>query len=147
MNTKSYFAKTADLVSTITKIREIEASNPTMPKFTHKPIPRGEYASKKEMQLALAHLAAITRKAPAKASSARPAPITAKPLTSSAKASGRTAAEIMALSPTELGKLRNSATVRGSAAALEIKAAHKNCLDSKIRFQLYKAFESTLLNH
>jgi hypothetical protein len=61
-------------------------------------------------------------------------------------AATRNAAEILQLPAKELQQLRNRASVRGSQAAQEVKAAHASCQDPAIRFQFYQAFR-TILTH
>jgi hypothetical protein len=61
-------------------------------------------------------------------------------------AATRTAQGILQLPAKELHQLRNRASVRGSQAAAEIKAAHASCEDPALRFHFFQAFK-TILTH
>ena len=96
----SLFSKTADLRATIEKIRAIEASNPSLKKFSPPTIPGGNLCSKKDLASARRHLAAIASKLPTKASLTQSAPTIANTRTKPTAANvGRTALQLLALDP------------------------------------------------
>ena len=71
-NTQQFFGKTAQLKTTIAKIRVIEATSPRLEKFIAPKIPTGEFCNKGDSLAAEAHLAKIqTASAPVRAQAPR----------------------------------------------------------------------------
>ena len=96
----SLFSKTSDLRATVEKIRAIEASNPSLKKYSAPKMPTGNLCSKKDLETARRHLAVIAHKAPTKASLTQSAPAIAQaPTKATAAIVGRTALELLALDP------------------------------------------------
>jgi hypothetical protein len=135
----SVFGRTSELQAVITEIRKIESSHPSVTKFTAPSIPMGNLCNKGDLIRAKNHLQQLKVSKPGATVRKSIAAITAPKATAT-----RNAAEIMQLPAKELHQLRNRASVRGSQAAAEIKAAHASCQDPALRFQFFQAFKSIL---
>ena len=144
----SLFGKTADLRATIEKIRAIEASNPSLKKFSPPAIPGGNLCNKKDLETARRHLAVIAHKAPTKASLLQSAPAIAKaPTKATAAIVGRSALQLLALDPGDQNELIFSALPLASKQLRdELRAAYQTA-PAGLRSKFAATFRNALAAH
>jgi hypothetical protein len=144
----SLFAKTAELRATVAKIRAIEAANPTLARFPATSFPAGNLCNKKDLLTAQKHLASIAHKSPAKASTARPAPTTAKAITAPAPtAKGRNAEHFLALDPQDQKAVIHKAmAIAAKPLRDELRAAFKSA-PAGLRTKFAATFRNALHAH
>jgi hypothetical protein len=121
----------------LTKIRAIEAVNPTLARYPATSFPTGNLCNKKDLITAQKHLASIAHKSPAKASTARPAPTTAKAISApTATAKGRSAVHFLALDPQDQKAVIHKAMpLAAKPLRDELRAAYSTAHPShKLRF-------------
>jgi hypothetical protein len=144
----SMFGKTSELRAVVGKIRAIEAVNPTLAKYPATSFPSSPFCNKKDVETAQRHLATISAKAPRKASAPLARPTTAKAPTSPAKApTGRTAAELLALSLDDQRKLILAAMpLAAKPLRDELRAAFKSA-SAALRTKFAATFRNALNAH
>jgi hypothetical protein len=144
----SLFARTDELRATLAKIRAIEAANPALAKYPAQSFPTGNLCNKKDLITAQKHLASIAHKSPAKASTARPAPTTAKAITApTATAKGRSAEHFLALDPQDQKAVIHKAmAIAAKPLRDELRAAFKSA-PAGLRTKFAATFRNALHAH